>query len=103
MRAERIARESDHAEHEEDAEQEQSNRRDEACPLPIDVAPRQLAGLPRQQRQRPPDLAFEVQHTMNEIVEEGRKRTADVVVLTASVAVGARKQCAAIEAVRLVR
>ena len=84
-------------------EQEQAIGETKRRALAVDVAPRQLARLPRQQRQGAPDLAFEMKHPVKEVVEEGRERAVNVGVLAALLAVRAGKLGAAVEAVRLVR
>ena len=71
--------------------------------LAVDVAPGQFARAPRQHRQGAEDLAFEVQHAMREIVEEGRQRAVDMRVLAALVAVRPGQRRSAVEACRLVR
>ena len=91
-------------EHQEDAEQEQRDRRDEAGALTVDIAAGQFARLPGEHRQRAPDLALEIE------ARRGRKswkkaleRPVDMRVLAAGVAISAGQLRAAIEAIRLVR
>ena len=50
---------------------------------PVDVAAGQLARPPREHRQRAPDLAFEMEHAVREVVEEGAERPVDVGMLAA--------------------
>ena len=78
-----VARRAEHGEHEEHREQEQCDRRDEVGALPVNVTTGERARLPREQRQRAPDLAFEVKHAMGKIVEEGAERSVHMRVLTA--------------------
>jgi hypothetical protein len=99
----RAAGQPDDAEHQEHAEKEKSDRRDEACPLPVDVSPRQLTWLPGKQRKRSKDLSLEMKDPVREIVEEGFKGAMDVRVLPALAAIRAVKRCAAVEAVRFMR
>src|SRR3546814_7199339 len=67
----------DHREHHEDEEQKQRQRRHETRALARDVAPRQRAGPEQQHRQRAPDLAFEMEHAMREIVQKRRERRSE--------------------------
>jgi HAMP domain-containing protein len=97
------AGELEHGEHQEHREQEQRHRADEAGALAGDVAAGQLARLPRQQRQRAPDLAVEVEDAMSKVVEERVHRAVDVRCLAARVAVRADQRGAAVEAGALVR
>src|SRR5207248_3179978 len=80
------------------AEQEQGDRRNKAGALAVDVAPRQFARLPRQQRDSAEDLAFEVKDAVREIVEESGKHAVDVRMLPAFMTVGTAQWRAAIEA-----
>ena len=40
---------------------------------PVDIAAGQLARPPHQHRQGPPDLAFEMQHAVEQVVAEGAR------------------------------
>jgi hypothetical protein len=64
------------------------------------VPARQLSRAPSQHRKRSPDLAFKVEYTMQEVVEESADRTVQVSLLTASVAMFPHKLRAATEACR---
>lgn len=77
-------------EHQENGEQKQRDRRDEVRALAVDVAARQLARPPREQRQGAPDLSLEVQHTVQQIVKEAFERAVDVGLLPALVAIRPR-------------
>ena len=61
------------------------------------------ARTPQQHRQRAPDLAFEVQHAVQQVMEERAERLVLVPALTAAVAVRADQRRAAIQAGALVR
>jgi hypothetical protein len=93
---------TDHREHQEDGEQEQRDRRDEAGALAVDVAAGELARAPGQHRQGAPDLAFEVEHAVQQVVPEGAERAVDMALLPAGVAIVADQRRAAIEAARSV-
>src|SRR5690606_3805278 len=71
-------------------------------PFAFDIAPGQLAGPERQERQRVPDLALEMQRAVQQVVEESAERAVDVRLLPAGVAVRADQLGAAVEAGRLV-
>jgi hypothetical protein len=51
-----------HCKGKENSEQKQRQWRDKFRPLTMDITPRQLAGMPKQQWQGPPNFAIEVQH-----------------------------------------
>jgi hypothetical protein len=97
-RAERPADEREDREHHEHGEQEDRHRRHELRPFAGDIAPGQLAGPPGEQRQGAPDLAFEMEHAVGEIVPEGGERAMDMAGLAALRAIGAGERRAAIQA-----
>ncbi len=78
-----------HAEHQEHREEKQCDRRHEASALTIDITPSELARPPREHWQGPPDLAFEMEDAMSEIVEEGAKCPVNVGMLPAFVTIWA--------------
>ena len=98
-RSERPAENREDREHRKDREQEQGDRRDEAGALAVNVAAGELAGAPGEQGQGAPDLAFEMEHAVKQIVEEGAERTVDVALLPAPMAIRSGKLGAAIQAV----
>ena len=90
----------EHREHQEDARTEERDRRDEARPLAVDVAPGQLARTPGEHRQGSPDLALEIEHAVEQVLEEAAQRAVDVRFLAAGMAILAGQLGPAIEAVR---
>ena len=99
----RPADQREDGEHQEGREQEQGDRRDEARPLTVNVAAGQLARAPGEHRQRPPDLAFEMEHAVGEVVPECPERPVDVRALSAAMAIFAGQRAAAVEAGLFVR
>lgn len=65
----------------------------------MDIAPGQVAWLEKQQRQGPPDLAFEVQDRMREIMPESHKGAVNPRGLAAIMAVIANNFHATVQAV----
>jgi hypothetical protein len=84
----------------EHAEQEQRQRRHELRALAMDIAARQLARAPREQRQRRGDLALEVEDAMREVVADRAQRAVDMRRLAAGVAMRADQRRPAIRACR---
>jgi hypothetical protein len=99
----RIAGEPYDREHQEDGEQEKCDRRDEPRPLAFDVAAGQLPRLPDEQRKRVPDLAFEMEDAVGEVMEEGGQRAVDMRPLAAVKAILAGELGPAIEAIPFMR
>src|SRR4051794_21474451 len=93
----------EHRKHREDGKKVQRDRRHEPGALARNIAPRQLAGLPREHRQRAPDLAFEVEQPLDEVVEESDHRPVDMRLLAARRAIGPGQLRLAIKAALLVR
>jgi len=94
MDAQHLHRQEQHS----DREQEHAHRRHEPPPLAGDVAPRELAGLECEQRERAGELAVEVQHAVEQVVADRGDGTVDVRRLAATVAVRAGQRGAAIAA-----
>ena len=90
-------------EHQEHRKQEQRHRRHEPRTLAVDVAPRQHAGSPRQQRQRVPDFPLKVEHAVRDVVEEGCDCPVDVPALAACTAIRPGQRDSAVEARVFVR
>ena len=88
----------DHRIGQEDREQKQRERRDEARALAMDIAARQVAGAPGEQRQRVPDLALEMKDRVDQIVPDRAKAAMDIATLAAMVAVRSDQAGAAIQA-----
>jgi hypothetical protein len=55
-------------EQQEDCEEKQGQWRYEACSLPFDVAPSQVTWSPQQQWKGPPDLSFDVEDPVQDVV-----------------------------------
>ena len=94
---------ADHRQHrigQEDREQEQRERRDEARALAVDIAARQVARPPGEQRQRIPQLALEMKDGVDEVVPDRAEAAVDVGLLPATVAMRPDERRAAIEAAR---
>ena len=93
----------EHRKSQEHREQEQRDRRNVTRAAAVDVLAGQLARPPGEERQAPPELAFEMEYAVEQVVEEGAKRAVDVRRLAASVAMAADQLRSAIEASALMR
>src|SRR6185369_4121516 len=92
----------DRREHQEDAEQEERDRRHKVRALTLDITAGEFTGLPGKKRERSPDLPLKVHQAIQKIMDQGPEGPADVRMLPAGVTIFADQFGAAIEAMGLV-
>ncbi|GAC1569114.1 MAG: hypothetical protein NVS3B27_12930 [Novosphingobium sp.] len=99
----RTAKGVDRGKHQEHAKQEQRDRRDVAGAAAIGIFARQPAGMERQHRYGAPDLAFEMEHPVRQVVKERADGAVDMRRLAAGMAMAAHQRGTAVEAGRRMR